>query len=72
MLSGSLHDVKRMSIYPLAYAASIEKYNGKVWVCADNGIGVFDDDGFHILEDIPLNNSIEHMMVDYEGNLWFT
>ncbi|MBQ5932494.1 MAG: histidine kinase, partial [Lachnospiraceae bacterium] len=72
MLSGSLHDVKRMSIYPLTYAASIEKYNGKVWVCADNGIGVFDDDGFHILEDIPLNNSIEHMMVDYEGNLWFT
>ena len=52
--------------------ASIEKFGDQLWVCADNGIGIYDADGFHILQNIPLNNSIEHIMVDYEGNIWFT
>ena len=72
LLDGSLKNVKRMGVYPLKYVASIEKYNDQIWICADNGIGVYDDTGFHKLEDISLNNSIEHMLVDYEGNLWFT
>ena len=72
LLDGTLKNVKRMSVYPLKYVASIEKYNDQIWVCSDNGIGVFNDTGFHKLEDIALNNSIEHMLVDYEGNLWFT
>ena len=30
------------------------------------------DEGFHQLDNLPMNNSITHVMIDYEGNLWFT
>lgn len=44
----------------------------RLWVCADNGIGYFDENGrYNELQDIPMNNSVDEMMVDYEGNRWF-
>lgn len=45
-----------------------------VWVCSDNGIGYFDEDrsAYHEMQGTPLNNSIDRMLEDYEGNLWFT
>lgn len=43
-----------------------------LWVCADNGIGYFDKNRHYSeLQDIPMNNSVDEMMVDYEGNRWF-
>lgn len=44
----------------------------RLWICADNGIGYFDENGrYNELQDIPMNNSVDEMMVDYEGNRWF-
>ncbi len=44
----------------------------RIWICADNGIGWLDGSGHYSeLQDIPMNNSVDEMMVDYEGNLWF-
>lgn len=44
----------------------------RLWVCADNGIGYFDENGrYNELQDILMNNSVDEMMVDYEGNRWF-
>ena len=44
----------------------------RIWICADNGIGWLDGNGrYSELQDIPMNNSVDEMMVDYEGNLWF-
>lgn len=45
-----------------------------IWVCSDNGIGYFDADRsrYHEMKNTPLNNSIDRMLEDYEGNLWFT
>lgn len=43
-----------------------------VWVCADNGIGYFMNGRYFEMQNTPLNNSVDEMMQDYEGNLWFT
>ena len=41
-------------------------------VCSDNGIGTLDQNGGYApFENIPMNNSVEDMITDYEGNLWF-
>ena len=63
-------DIK--DIAPLSYVERFEWIDGKVWICAGNGIGNLDDAGFHLLDNVPMDNSVGHVMTDYEGNLWFT
>ena len=47
--------------------------NGELFVCADNGIGHIDSDGeFEKINTNDFNNSIDNMLMDYQGNLWFT
>ena len=50
----------------------MEYIEGRLWICASHGIGVLTDGGIQVLEDLPMNNSIGHVMRDYLGNLWFT
>lgn len=46
--------------------------SGEFWICSDNGIGVLDKNGGYVfLNKLPMNNSVEDMMTDYEGNRWF-
>ena len=59
-------------VAPLTYVERFEYIDGQIWVCAGNGIGCLDDQGFHLLDNVPMNNSVGHMMTDYEGDLWFT
>ena len=59
-------------IAPLTYVERFEYVDGKIWICAGNGIGCVDSQGFRLLDSVPMNNSVGHMMTDYEGNLWFT
>lgn len=41
-------------------------------VCSDNGIGTLDRNGtYTTLDNIPMNNSVEDMMTDYEDNFWY-
>ncbi|MBR5047796.1 MAG: hypothetical protein IKX76_06125, partial [Eubacterium sp.] len=50
----------------------VKPVEGRLWICADNGIAYKDkEQGFHRLRFSPIN-SVEDMMSDYEGNLWFT
>ncbi|SEQ28511.1 energy-coupling factor transport system substrate-specific component [Lachnospiraceae bacterium NE2001] len=70
-LADGLTDVEIMDASPLDNITSIEKFQGVLWVCSDTGIGYFQDGDFSMMENIPLNNSIDNMLVDYEGNLWF-
>ena len=49
-----------------------EYIQGKLWICASNGIGRLESDGFHALRNVPMDHSIGHVLTDYEGNLWFT
>ncbi|MCM1086673.1 MAG: HD domain-containing protein [Muribaculaceae bacterium] len=47
--------------------------DGILWVCADNGIGYLNERKYYSeLSNVPMNNSVDRMMIDYEGNLWFT
>lgn len=46
---------------------------GDFFIIADNGIAYVDDaDRYHLINTNAFNNSIDNMLVDYQGNLWFT
>ena len=45
---------------------------GYKWICADNGIGYIDGSmRYSAQETGEFNHSIESMIIDYQGNLWF-
>lgn len=46
--------------------------SGILFACSDNGVGAFDQDGYTNIHTGQFNNSIDHMIVDYQGNYWFT
>ncbi|MCR5375193.1 MAG: HD domain-containing protein [Lachnospiraceae bacterium] len=56
----------------LAAINSFLLLDGKLWVCADGGIGVVDNDKTQVLSKVPMTVSVNHMLTDYQGNLWFT
>ena len=68
----SLKIGESIDISPLTQVQRFEYIDGRVWLCTRDGIGVLDDTGLHCLRDLPMNNSVGHVMTDYEGNLWFT
>lgn len=59
-------------ISPLSGTASMESISGRLWLCTENGIGVIDDGKVKVTKNLPLKYSIENMITDYSGNLWFT
>ena len=47
--------------------------NGGIFICADNGIAYVDSSGkYEKINTNEFNNSIDNMLMDYQGNLWFT
>ena len=60
-----------VDISPLFSVISMKRIDGRIWICARNGIGMLDETGFHHLDYLPMNNSVNQVMADYEGNLWF-
>ena len=47
--------------------------NGSMFICADNGVAYVDPNGeYEKINTNDFNNSIDNMLVDYQGNLWFT
>ena len=56
----------------LRYINSMTRVQKQIWITADNGIGFLENGVLQILSGIPLDNSIEHLLMDYAGNLWFT
>ncbi len=71
-LDKGFQEIKILDIEPLSQIQRFESVNGRIWICSRNGIGVLADDGFHYLDQLPLNNSVSRILTDYEGNLWFT
>lgn len=61
------------SVLPLNNINSMIKRGDDLWITGTNGLGYLDDGGkYHGLGDTPMNYSITNVMVDHEGNLWFT
>ena len=50
---------------------AVEFFNGTMWVCTDKGIGYFSDYDFIPIEDVPMTTSVENMLIDHNGNLWY-
>ncbi|MCM1143285.1 MAG: HD domain-containing protein [Blautia sp.] len=73
-MSGGMEGVKKISVHPQTNINFLlPDDEGLLWVCADNGIGYLNERKYYReLSSIPMNNSIDRMMFDYEGNLWFT
>ncbi|WP_051192107.1 HD domain-containing phosphohydrolase [Butyrivibrio sp. VCB2001] len=46
--------------------------DGTMFVSSDSGVSYSDIHGFHHLNTNDFNNSIDNMLCDYQGNLWFT
>ncbi len=57
------------------YINSMNYQDGMLWVCTDNGIGYFpdvrNDTTFIKIEPIPMTTSIEDMLCDYNGDVWY-
>lgn len=71
-LTDKLSSKNEIDVAPLTNINSIEMFNNTLWVCGDNGAGILQDGVFEKFANIPMDNSIEHMLADYEGNVWFT
>ena len=71
-LSGNFDAHDQVDLSPLSEVKDIRQFEDRLWITARNGIGVLDGSDLSILNDLPMNNSICHVMADYEGNLWFT
>ena len=75
ILYGSLDDSGRMSridASPLMNIKSIERYGNQLWICSDNGIGIYKGKKVTVLDNVPMDHSVDHVITDYAGNLWFT
>ena len=46
--------------------------DGTLFISTDSGISYMDRDGYHRLNTNDFSNSIDNMLYDYQGNLWFT
>ncbi|MBQ5331954.1 MAG: HD domain-containing protein [Oscillospiraceae bacterium] len=47
--------------------------NGTLFICAENGAGYLSSEReYYPIETNDFNSSIEHMLIDYQGNYWFT
>ena len=70
--TGEITETEVIEIAPLMYVKVMEYIGDRIWVCTGNGIGVLEDGKFTVLDNLPLNNNVGHIMTDYQGNLWFT
>ena len=59
----------------LDHINSLAFNEGVLFLCSDTGVGYIDyknDNSFHIVETGLFDNSIDNMIEDYQGNLWFS
>ena len=71
-LSQGMEDAAVLSVEPQMSVRCIRRIDGLLWICADTGIGYVDGDTYIPLTDLPMTNSVEHVIADFEDNLWFT
>ena len=68
--------LKQVNVMTCGGVNSINNLNylndGTLFISTDSGISYMDSDGYHRLNTNDFNNSIDNMLYDYQGNLWFT
>ena len=64
-------ELKKISAAPANTIYWITSACGRIWITAENVAGyIGTDDRFRVLTNIPMNNSIDMLTSDYQGNLW--
>ena len=69
-LKNGMTNPKIINIDPLKTVTSMEFIDGQLWICSSNGIGTYVNNKFEVLDNLPMDNSVDQMLTDYEGNLW--
>lgn len=74
MTSGLPHRINTISLKGIESINSFYfNENGEVFVCSDTGVIVLQTDGTYVkLNTNNFTSSIDHMLIDYQGNLWFS
>ncbi|MCR5762076.1 MAG: HD domain-containing protein [Treponema sp.] len=70
-IADGINSMKKISAAPLSYINSINRIGNSICVTADNGIGFIHENKVIPVTNVPMTTSIESMMSDYQGNLWF-
>ncbi len=66
-------EMKSISAVEVGKIRWISNDCGRIWIAGSSMAGYIGEDSkFCALENIPLDNSIEMMTSDYQGNMWFT
>ncbi|MCR5672484.1 MAG: HD domain-containing protein [Lachnospiraceae bacterium] len=69
-------DLKQIDVITCEDITYINNLNyledGTLFISTDSGVSYIDEDGYHRLNTNDFNNSIDNMLYDYQGNLWFT
>lgn len=71
-LTQDIGQMEKVDISPLYNVGSFLCVGDQIWISARNGVGIVDNKGVHLLEHLPMDNSIRVKMIDYAGNIWFT
>ncbi len=70
------HDFKLIKVINCNDINSINNLNyladGTLFISSDSGVSYLDNEGYHLVNTNDFNNSIDNMLYDYQGNLWFT
>ena len=71
-MDGGMKDYEIIPTPDQEYIKNMEFVGGELWICADDGVAHISPSGRYIkLSQVDVDNSVDKMMVDYEGNLWF-
>ena len=69
-------DLRELEVQTCEGVTSINNLNfindGTLFISTDSGVSYIDHNGYHPLNTNEFNNSIDNMLYDYQGNLWFT
>ena len=69
-------DFELLDIMTCENVSSINNLNylsdGTLFISTDSGVSYVDGNGYHRVNTNDFNNSIDNMLYDYQGNLWFT
>lgn len=69
-------ELKQLDVITCEDVTSINNLNylgdGTLFISTDSGVSYIDNGGYHKLNTNDFNNSIDNVLYDYQGNLWFT
>ena len=63
---------REINVAPLNCINAVVRIESALWFCANNGIGIMENGNLRVMDTVPMTKSVDHMIGDYQNNLWFT